>query len=152
MAQMPFYKTGERDMGAPQGFQPQTQANNGGPRGLGQPARSTPQSIPTASPRSAPQGPQAQGPMPGTGHPGALYGPSQAAQDPRSALWANRNSMDPLQLIMQAFLSMQGRAPQQFEIDTLLQAPSVDALAEQLLNLQQPGQQTPVQSAILGIR
>jgi hypothetical protein len=57
--------------------------------------------------------------------------------------------MDPVQLIMQAFMQFQGRAPHQFEIQSLLQAPNTDTLVEQLLNLQQPGQPSPVQQAIL---
>ncbi len=151
MAQQPFYKSGEREMGAPSGFQPQTQQNNGGPKGLGQPAKSTPQAAnPGAGSGGGSASTQPQPIMPGTGHPAALYGQSAAAQDPRASLWANRNSTDPVQLIMTAFMQFQGRAPQQFEIDSLLRAPNVDALTEQLLNLQQPGQQSPVQSAILG--
>lgn len=84
----------------------------------------------------------------GRGIPGALYG-AAAPPDPRAQLWANRNSMDPIQLIMQGYLQLAGRAPQDFEIQALLQAPSTDALVEQLFNLQQPGQPSPVQSAIL---
>lgn len=137
-------------MGAPQGFQPQTQQNNGGPRGLGQPARSTPQAGPSGSggPAGGPPGPVPV--VPGTGNPMALYGQSAQQADPRANIWANRNSMDPVQLIMQAFMSMQGRAPQPLEIESLLQAPSIDALAESLLNLQAPGQQSPIQHAVLG--
>lgn len=139
-------------MAAPQGFQPQTQANNGGPRGLGQPGRSTPQAASqgAGSPGAGADGALPVPAQPGTGHPGALYGQPAVQTDPRAQLWASRNSVDPIQLIMTAFMQFQGRAPQQFEIQSLLQAPNVDALAEQLLNLQQPGQMSPVQSAILG--
>lgn len=144
--QTPFYKTGERDMQAPDGFQPQTQQNNGGPKGLGQPARSTPQAQPMAKPGGAQ--PQPEQPMPGNGQPGNLYGQSAPAH-PGADLWANRNSMDPVQLIQMAFLRFQGRAPAPFEVQSLLQSPSTDALVEQLLNLQRPGQPSPVQQAIL---
>lgn len=143
--QLPFYKTGEREMGAPPGFQPQggqplTQRNNGGPVGLGQPARSTPMAAPGgrgSSPR--PMAPP-QPPMAGTGQPPHIYAPNPQA-NPAANIWANRNTMEPLELILRSFLEVHGRLPQPQEVQMLMQTGSNDQIAEQLL--------TPIQSAIL---
>lgn len=152
MPQLPFYKSGEREMGAPQGFQPPkplTQANNGGPMGLGQPARTMMQAAPSPSRPAGGMrpGPPPGPPPPGSGQPPNIYPPTPA--NPAADLWSSRNSREPLELILQAYLQFQGRMPQAAEVQHLLMSPNNDVLVEQLLNLRNPGQMSPVQSAIL---
>lgn len=161
--QAPLYRPGNRDMGAPRGFQPpnvqpQTQANNGGPRGLGQPRKTlktaiNPQSSPTPGP-GAPGSPPPS-PPPGQGQPGALYPePVDPMENAERDLWANRNSRQPAELVQNAFLAFLNRPAAPEETQQFLSgADSVDALVYQLLSLKPnpTAQSNPsLQSAILG--
>lgn len=153
--QAPLYRPGDRGMQAPRGFQPpnpqrQTQANNGGPMGLGQPRKNLKTAI---NPQAAPTpGPQA--PPPGQGQPQALYPePVDPIANAERDLWANRNSHQPAELVQKAFLAFLNRPAAPEETQQLLSgAQSIDALVYQLLSLKPaPAAPNPsLQSSILG--
>lgn len=143
--QAPDYRPYARGAEAPRGFQPQTQRNNGGPVGLGQPRKTLKTAI---NPQSAPTPSAPTGPPPGVGNPANLY-PPDATQNAERLLWANRNSVPPDELIQQAFVAFLQRAANPDEIQYLLSATdSTDTLVQQLLALK-PAPQN-LQSAILG--
>lgn len=146
MTQMPNYRPDARDARAPKGFQPQTQQNNGGPVGLGQPRKNLKTAInPQASPTPAgPAGP----PPPGQGNPQNLY-PADPGANAERLLWANRNSVPPDELIQQAFVAFLQRAANPDEIQHLISnSDSTDTLVKQLLSLKSPAPN--LQPAILG--
>ena len=155
--QAPLYRPGDRGMQAPRGFQPpnvqpQTQANNGGPRGLGQPRKTLKTAINPSGP-AAPSAPPS--PPPGQGQPGALYPePVDPIANAERDLWANRNSRQPAELVQNAFLAFLNRPAQPEETQQLLSgADSIDALVYQLLSLKPNPAAQPapsLQSAILG--
>jgi hypothetical protein len=142
-------------MQAPRGFQPpnvqpQTQANNGGPRGLGQPRKTLKTAI---NPQTGPAAPSAPpSPPPGQGQPGALYPePVDPIANAERDLWANRNSRQPAELVQNAFLAFLNRPAAPEETQQLLSgADSIDALVYQLLSLKPAPAQPNLQSAILG--
>lgn len=155
--QAPLYRPGDRGMQAPRGFQPpnvqpQTQANNGGPRGLGQPRKTLKTAINPSGPASGPAAPPL--PMPGQGQPQGLYPePVDPIANAERDLWANRNSRQPAELVQNAFLAFLNRPAQPEETQQLLSgAESIDALVYQLLSLKpNPAAPNPsLQSSILG--
>ena len=155
MAQLPAYRPEARDAQAPRPGPPaQTQENNGGPKGFGQPQAQNRMSAPAQAPGPSnlarSRGAQAQGPAmppPGSGQPGSLY--PQLPPDFQSQLWQNRNSMPPMDLITAAFMQLQGRQPSADEVGSLLQSsPNTDHLIEQLLNIQNPGQPQYMQQIV----
>lgn len=151
--QAPLYRPGDRGMQAPRGFQPpnvqpQTQANNGGPRGLGQPSKTLKTAI---NPQTGPAAPPAP-PTPGQGQPQGLYPePVDPIANAERDLWANRNSRQPAELVQNAFLAFLNRPAAPEETQQLLSgADSIDALVYQLLSLKPAPAQPNLQSAILG--
>jgi hypothetical protein len=158
MNQLPRYRPEARETGAPQpgpqGPQgpDQTQDNNGGPKGFGQPAAGNKMS-PAGGPASAggPKGPQKMqsppAPAPGSGKPGALYPPAPPMMS--AQIWGSRNSMPPVDLIQSAFLQAFQRQATADEMSQFLQTPGADQLAMQLINMVNPGQQSQTQQAIM---
>ena len=148
--QAPDYRPDARGVGAPPGYQPQrqTQRNNGGPIGLGQPAKSLKTAINPAR-KAAPGAPPAP-PQFGQGDPRALYPEVPDEDNVDRLLWADRNSMAPAELIQKAFTSFLQREADPMEVQSLLtQSPTVDHLVQQLLSLK-PAPPAPMRSAILG--
>ncbi|NBV23579.1 MAG: hypothetical protein EBS05_16870 [Proteobacteria bacterium] len=166
--QLPLYRSSQRGASAPRGFspgssqptgaerqsvEPLTQANNGGPRGFGQPKAPLRMSAPSQGP-SEPQGaPAPQGPTP-------LYPPTTPVQTAEQLVWANRYSQNPLELLARAGQQVLGRPLSPFDVQQIVgPAQTVDeamATFGQWLQ-QQTGQPsaaasalTPIQSAILG--
>lgn len=150
--QFPDYRPAARGTAAPPGFQPdpqrQTQRNNGGPVGMGQPAKSLRTAIAPQGGRPTPPPPQA--PTAGTGDPSALYPADQTANIERM-LWSNRHSMDPMALVQQAFTGFLQRPASPDELQQLLSASSsVDDLTYRLLALKPtPPSPSPTQQAVL---
>lgn len=149
MTQLPNYRPEQRDAQAPQpGPQKnpqQTQENNGGPRGFGQPQAQNRMAQPGG--RSPVQQAVAPMPQPGTGQPGNLYPP--VPPNFQAQLWQSRNSLPPMDLITAAFSQLHGRQATPDEIQRLLSSsPNTDHLIEQLLNIQNPGNMAPLQQAI----
>ncbi len=163
--QLPLYRSSSRETGAPRGFspgssqpasRPQTQDNNGGPRGFGQPKAPLRMA-------ASPQGPAA--PMPPSGGPaepgpGPLYPPSTPVQTAEQIVWANRYSQNPMELLARAGQQVLGQPLTAMDVQQIVgPVRSVDeAMASfgQWLQ-QQTGQPsaaasalTPIQSAILG--
>ena len=163
--QLPLYRSSSRETGAPRGFSPGssqptsrpaplTQANNGGPRGFGQPR--APMRM-AASPQ-APQAPMGA-PGAGTPGPGPLY-PTTPVQTAEQIVWANRHSQNPFELLARAGQQVLGQPLSAMDVQQIVgPVQSVDeAIASfgQWLQ-QQTGQPsaaasalTPIQSAILG--
>lgn len=86
-------------------------------------------------------------PPPGSGKPGALYPPPPFNLS--AEIWSSRNSMPPVDLIQAAFLQAFQRHATADEMSTFLQTPGADQLAQQLISMTNPGQQSPVQQAIM---
>lgn len=150
--QLPHYRPEMRDSQKPAGPQ-QTQENNGGPRGYGQPQAQRPQAPgPTGNgggvkSSSVP----APAPQPGTGQPPNLY-PQLTPDMLTQQLYANRNSIPPEQLIMQVYQLLQQRLPQPQEVQQLQMLPH-EQMVNQLFNVPQgpaaQQQPSPVQQAVL---
>lgn len=170
--QLPLYRSSQRGSAAPRGFspgssqptgeerraaEPLTQANNGGPRGFGQPKAPLRMSSPAQGP-SEPQGAPAtpQGPTPLYPQPAQLT-PLQTAEQ---IVWANRYTQNPLDLLARAGQQVLGRPLSPLDVQQIVgPTQTVDeamATFGQWLQQQtgQPsaaaGALTPVQSAILG--
>ena len=165
--QLPLYRSSQRDTMAPRGFspgssqpgaqrpspEPMTQANNGGPRGFGQPR--APMRM-AASP-SAPQTPAGAPPEQAQG-PGPLY-PTTPVQTAEQIVWANRYSQNPFDLLARAGQQVLGRPLSAMDVQQIVGPVRTvdDAMATfgQWLQ-QQTGQPSaaanalsPIQSAIL---
>lgn len=162
--QLPRYRPEQREMNAPPGSAPypagpNTQRNNAGPVGFGQPNKRIAMAVNPSGPRQGAGSPAAPAPPElGTGDPRALYPePVDPVENAKRDIWANRNSRPAGQLIQQAYAALLGRQPAPGEAEHLMsQAPSTDALVQILLQLKpQPQPQAPqgpgLQSAILGI-
>lgn len=163
--QLPLYRSSSRETGAPRGFspgssqpasRPQTQDNNGGPRGFGQPKAPLRMAAPPQGP-AAPPAPPAGPAQPG---PGPLYPPSTPVQTAEQIVWANRYSQNPMELLARAGQQVLGQPLTAMDVQQIVgPVRSVDeAMASfgQWLQ-QQTGQPsaaasalTPIQSAILG--
>lgn len=150
-------------MGAPRGFspgssqpaaRPQTQDNNGGPRGFGQPKAP----LRMAAAPQAPTPPA--GPSGPTAGPGPLYPSSSPVQTAEQIVWANRYSQNPLDLMARAGQQVLGQPLTAMDVQQIVgPAQTVDeamATFGQWLQRQtgQPSSAatalSPIQSAILG--
>lgn len=160
--QLPLYQSAQRGMGAPRGFspgssqpsaRPQTQANNGGPRGFGQPKAPLRMSAAPAAPPAPVGGDEPPGPTP-------LYPLSTPVQAAEQVVWSNRYSENPLELLARAGQQVLGQPLSAMDVQQIVGP--VDTVDEAMASFgrwlqQQTGQPSsaasalsPIQSAILG--